>query len=334
MLMAAPGDVLPLTRPGSSRMSRSLALVGKAACVAILFWIVMSRVDVATMTAKMRELSVSSSLAVLGIFAIHAVLSAVRWRIITVGVGGNADFRTALSGSLIERFINQAVPSFVGGDGARILELVRRGENAATAAYSVLVDRLFALGGAFGLVVVCLPLSIFVVGISIKIVLVSIAVSVLIGLTVLLKPSNAFWARLSASRLMHYPSRVAITLRRFFLVPHLAMATAGLSLLIQSLLVVCFMVLSIALKIDLPLQDMVALFPLIMLASLVPVSLAGWGIREGASAVLLSTAGVSISNAVALSITFGIAYLATSCIAGLVWLTMHAVEGRSLARRR
>jgi len=295
----------------------------KLGSVILLFWIIVSRVDVAIIAERLHQLSASGVLFVTLIFAGHTILSAVRWQEVIIKLGGNCSFRTALGGSLIERFVNQAVPTFVGGDGARILELVRSGENTRIAAYSVFFDRLFSLGGAFGLVLICLPVSILVVRVAaIQVALILISVIAMLAVCVLLMPTS-FWGSTSRIGMVQRLSRAALILREFFLEPKLAALTVGLSVVSQALLVVCFWVLSADLRIDLRLNDAIALIPLVMLASVVPISLAGWGVREGAAAVLLSTVGISVSDAVALSLVFGVAYLATSCLAGAIWLILH-----------
>jgi len=313
---------------GDSWMRQGFDLTLKLGSLVLLFWIILSRVDLASIKGRVDQLSLWGALMVTVLFAFHAALSAVRWRVVTIHLGGSMDFRTALSGSLIERFVNQAIPSFVGGDGARILELVRSGESARVAAYSGFVDRLFSFGGAFGLVLLFLPLSLSVVsapGVRTLLLLVSILAA--FGIATLLLPPVTFWTSLARYRLTHYPSRIAMTLRNFLMVPGSGWLTVGLSLGIQALLVVSFLILASDLKIGLRPEDALALVPLITLAPLaVPISLAGWGIREGAAAVLLSTAGITNSDAVALSLVFGLAYLATSCLGGIIWLIMHVVS--------
>lgn len=48
--------------------------------------------------------------------------------------------------------------------------------------------------------------------------------------------------------------------------------------------------------------------------------MAGWGIREGAMVNLLSMVGVAESDALALSIIFGLITVLTALPGGLIWL--------------
>jgi uncharacterized protein (TIRG00374 family) len=320
-----------------SRLHGLLVLAVKIGFAALLFWIIFSNVNFAGIKERVYQLSTFGCALITMIFAAHAVLSVVRWRAIIVHLGGSVGLCTIISGSLIERFVNQALPAIVGGDGARIIELVKGGEKTMIAAYSVFVDRLFSLAGAFGLVLALLPLSSFIVTAgSPRVFLILVSTVSLLAIAVLLIPPGSFWTKFDGNRVVSFVSRVATTLREFSLTPRLAMLTIGSSLIMQALFVACFLVLSYDLKIDLRVKDAVALIPLVMLASLVPISLAGWGVREVAAAVLLPMAGVPASDAVALSLVFGIAYLATSCLGGAVWLIIHVVgrrDGRGGSRK-
>ncbi|MGP9789198.1 lysylphosphatidylglycerol synthase transmembrane domain-containing protein [Roseinatronobacter sp. NSM] len=59
--------------------------------------------------------------------------------------------------------------------------------------------------------------------------------------------------------------------------------------------------------------------PLTLLAMLVPVSVNGWGLREGAALVLWPLVGVAGPQAVAASISFGLAALGAALLAVIPW---------------
>ncbi|MBR3370397.1 MAG: flippase-like domain-containing protein [Rhodobacteraceae bacterium] len=59
--------------------------------------------------------------------------------------------------------------------------------------------------------------------------------------------------------------------------------------------------------------------PLTLLAMLVPVSVNGWGLREGAALMLWPLVGVAGSQAVAASISFGLAALGAALLAVIPW---------------
>ena len=66
--------------------------------------------------------------------------------------------------------------------------------------------------------------------------------------------------------------------------------------------------------------QMLALFPPVLLLSMVPFSVAGWGIREGAMITAMGLIGVSPTVAFTLSILYGIVMVAVGLTGGVVWL--------------
>ena len=65
----------------------------------------------------------------------------------------------------------------------------------------------------------------------------------------------------------------------------------------------------------------------VVLISIVPVSIAGWGIREGAMVAAFGYAGLSPGDGLIVSLLYGATYLAIGVIGGLVWvLTSRRME--------
>jgi len=60
--------------------------------------------------------------------------------------------------------------------------------------------------------------------------------------------------------------------------------------------------------------------PLILASMVVPLAVAGWGIREAAAAATFAAMGLDASSGVAVSVTFGLISLVASAPGALVWL--------------
>src|SRR5258708_2827328 len=69
------------------------------------------------------------------------------------------------------------------------------------------------------------------------------------------------------------------------------------------------------------LWDFIVLIPLVTLITLVPISIGGWGVREGALVVLLGGIGVPSAAALALSILFGLSSIVVSIPGAIFWWT-------------
>jgi len=65
----------------------------------------------------------------------------------------------------------------------------------------------------------------------------------------------------------------------------------------------------------------------VILFSMVPITIAGWGVREGAMVVALGTVGVGREEALAISVLFGIASAIAALPGGLIWLATGRSSG-------
>ena len=76
-----------------------------------------------------------------------------------------------------------------------------------------------------------------------------------------------------------------------------------------------------AVGVELSLTAIAALVPLILFTMLIPISVSGWGLREGAAAALLPLAGASASGGLASSVAFGLSFI-VAVLPGLIFLRL------------
>ena len=100
-------------------------------------------------------------------------------------------------------------------------------------------------------------------------------------------------------------------------------AQAGYSLAIVGCSIGAFAAAAASVGASLPMVALV-IYPLTLAAMLIPVSIAGWGLREGAAAALWPLAGLSAEAGVAASVVYGLAALA-SALPGVLFLPTPAV---------
>jgi hypothetical protein len=67
-------------------------------------------------------------------------------------------------------------------------------------------------------------------------------------------------------------------------------------------------------------EELFMLTPPILLITMVPISIAGWGLREATMMVAFGYAGLSQTEGTVVSILFGLVYFALGAIGGLVWI--------------
>ena len=80
-----------------------------------------------------------------------------------------------------------------------------------------------------------------------------------------------------------------------------------------------------AIDADVPLLYTIFLVPPVILVTVVPISIAGWGVREGAMVAAFGYAGLPPGDGLIVSLLFGAGYLVMGAVGGLIWI---ATSGR------
>ena len=258
-----------------------------------------------------------------GCILVMLSINAWRWRAILGNIASGISYAASLRLVLIGHFFNQTLPSSVGGDALRAWAAWRQGAAAASALASVLADR---AGGVIALTALSLLTLAFSPAIGDPRVLALIALALgggalgFAGLLLLIRLPAAWLARLrctaladTARLLLHglfaWPSSVAI------LLASLAMASlncVAVGLVAQSL------------AIPFPPGAIFLAVPIALLAGAVPVTIGGWGMREGAMVVMLGFYGVAPDAALPISVLFGLLSALCGSPGGVIWL----VQGR------
>ena len=93
-----------------------------------------------------------------------------------------------------------------------------------------------------------------------------------------------------------------------------------LSLCIHMLSIVSVYLLAIGMGLTVTWMNLLLIIPLVIFFIALPISIAGWGIREGVMVLGLGYLGVSSEEALALSIVFGLSTLIVSIPGSAIWL--------------
>jgi uncharacterized membrane protein YbhN (UPF0104 family) len=109
--------------------------------------------------------------------------------------------------------------------------------------------------------------------------------------------------------------------RRLFTHPRRGGIVLGLSILTIGLTILAFKLVANSVGIDLPLADWIMIVPPVSLIQLLPISLAGWGVREVVLVIALASFGVPAEAALATSVLLGLCLVIISVPGGLLWLT-------------
>lgn len=260
------------------------------------------------------------------LYLLSLAVAAVRWRSIMGSLERPIPFHELVALNLVGAFFNQVLPGSLSGDTARAFYAGRRCASLTLATAAVLSDRLLGLGA---LVAVVLGGYLLIGQQTAMIahlgaVLATLVLAYFGGLAVVLNipVDKALRGRLQAVGAKLLQTRIA--LRAVFRHGTALWRTVLLSLAVQLLYVSVFWSVSLALHLHLDQTAIWVIWPLVSLIAVIPISLAGWGVREGLMAYYLSQLGVDLQRAVALSVLVGLAVLVASLPGGLVWLRMGA----------
>jgi hypothetical protein len=303
-------------------MRRALLLLAKAATSILLLYVSLRWSNVSAVADRLSRFEPGWIALALGLLTAQIVLLAVRWKTIAVACGAALAFVPALQLSFIAAFFNQVLPSTVGGDGARIWFLARRGAAGWTrAAYSVLIDRIVGVFALAVIVLACLPWTFELIHDPIaRIVLLMIGFGATFGAVVFVLIGARYqqsFDRWALTRHLAAAARVAATLcgslQSFTFV-------IACSIAIHLVTIAAAWCCIKAIAAPVSFLQVLFLMPPVLLVSTVPISIAGWGVRETSMIAAFGVAGLAQSDGLTLSILFGATSFAVGVIGGAIWI--------------
>jgi len=292
----------------------------KLAITVGMFLLIARSVDLSHTLQLMRVASPPLLCIVFAALATQALTAVARWRIILIFKGLRIDYFRLARFYWIGLFFNQVLPSSVGGDAMRAYCLVRDGCGIGTASVAVLLDRIFGMVGLVLLVISCLPMSFeFIHDVSIRwgVLLMALGTAtILCTIPLFYRLAERFRHWRFAKGMIMFSS---VAMRILFTTPtNLMLLFLSVAVHLISILSVGLLALALGIGIHWP-----AFFIVVPIASLlmtIPISIAGWGVREGVMVLGLGYAGIQPEQAVALSVLYGLFILAVALPGGLAWM--------------
>jgi len=227
-------------------------------------------------------------------------------------------------------FFNQALPTSIGGDAVRILDVGTLGNGHKEAFYGVFIDRVIGLSGLMILNLIAILLSPDLLPPGLQWVIALIASGGVVGVVVLLLLKNFQWlTRLKITRVFHH---ISIRMNRIYHSPKSAAIQTGLSLVIHLLTLGAVFLIGRSIGIELSFLTFLVLVPPALLLTIVPVSLAGWGVRETALIGLFQYVNGDKTLVLAMSMLFGLLLIVAALPGLYFYLTGHTHRIRQLSR--
>ncbi|MGB0627059.1 MAG: lysylphosphatidylglycerol synthase transmembrane domain-containing protein [Alphaproteobacteria bacterium] len=303
-----------------------LTLAKLIVSLSLIAW-VLNGIDTAEVTAKLSQARGGWLAVAMAFFVVVLMAGTVRWQLMLRGLGVTLGIGTTLRLFLVGMFFNQTLPSSIGGDATRVFYLWRAGTDAQTALNSVLLDRIVGL--SILVVVTTLVTPTLFANLDSPLAahgLVLVLAGSWTAIVMLFLFNNPYTRRFQHLRLIDFAvtlSRDAVNIcrQRAVIVPAVLISVA-----------IHGATIAIAWSLDRALGGtgsilvfVIVVTPTILLIS-IPVSIAGWGVREQIMVVLLGAFAIGAAQAVSVSILFGILLLVGGIPGGVLWLTMKKAQ--------
>lgn len=311
----------------SRKQSRRVLIAAKIGFTVLAFVLLARVIDPSALLDRIRRTEPIYFLAALLLAIVQIPFVGVRWRLIVQTMSKDARTIPGMGQfqqiNYIAQFFAQVLP-FVAGDGVRVLFLREAGATLRVAFKSTLLDRGIA---ALVLFALTLPGILFspVLQANNRLLapIAAFAGAGLLGAILVIALAPHLGRIAGRSRVLGAIIETLLDLRGILLGWGSSGRIVGLCILVHAISIVVFWLLARGQDMPILLVDAAAVVPLMLLVSMIPVAIGGWGVREGFLVALLGAAGIGPESALLLSVSFGtVSFLAS--LPGVVLLGLSA----------
>jgi uncharacterized membrane protein YbhN (UPF0104 family) len=278
-------------------------LLRLAAGVAVL-WFLWALVGAAPFEKGLRAVTWPAVVAAVTLTVLTTVCSAWRWRVVARALGADIDLPAATGAYYRSLFLNSVLPGGILGDVNRAVTQGRRAGDVAQGVRAVAWERL--CGQVIQAVVTAVVLLTLPSPVRSALPYVLAGIAGVAGCAALVA---AFAARRGRSRPARAARAVAADLRRGLLIPGVWPQVTLASVLIVAGHTATFVVAARVAGSTAPLGELIALLMVVQIAGGIPLSVAGWGPREGVAAWAFAAAGLGAANGVTVATLYAVLML-------------------------
>ena len=288
--------------PGALRVLLTVALL-----LGLSWWF-----DLNSVVARLVDMRPGWVTLALGLSVIQVAVLAWRWRFTAHRLGVGLSFVEAWREYYLSIFLNQVLPGGVMGDVSRAWRQARghnrreQGESGGPAARAVIFERVSAQ--AVMTSVALLSLLVLPVAVSRRsgtmIVMMAAAATVIVV-------AIGLWCRRQSSA-QSPTGRVLAELVSAHLSPLTFAVQATSGLFVVATYLATYVAAARAVGVETPFLVILPLVAPVLMTMLIPVTIAGWGLRESAAALLWGAVGLTATDGVAISVAYGLIVLVGS----------------------
>ncbi|MBF0269311.1 MAG: flippase-like domain-containing protein [Alphaproteobacteria bacterium] len=298
---------------------KSLIYALKFALSAALVAYLLGKVDLAHSWERAKNVDALWLLGAAFLFLMQIVLGALRWRAVSRAISQELSVACMFRLYYISTFFGLVLPGAVGSDAVRIWMAHKSGLKLGGAINGVMLERIVTVLALLLLVVATQPFLLSRIsdqGLGWIFPLMSLAA---VAGIVLIMVLDRLPGHLDKWRLVRGLAQLAQDTRKLFLKPVHAFPVMFLAIFGHINYSLVVYALAQGLDINVSVIDCLVLVPPVMLVMTLPISIAGWGVRETAMVTAFAFIGVPAAASLVLSILLGLLGTAMSLPGGLVW---------------
>lgn len=312
-------------------MRTSLILLGKLVLTLAILGTIAWKLDFSVALHTLAGAAPTSIAVGLAVALVQAACAAGRLGTVVGIFGRRLPLRDSLRVTLEGIFFGQTFLSFVGADALRIWRIRRCGLPLEKATAAITLDRLIGTIVNHGLLLASLPWLLgAITSTMVRVGLLMLAVAGVAGTALVLvlgylRGRTRLMDRLPRRAASNRAVRLLVeasTVGRHILSARAPVAAAVLfSIVILSINSLIFFVVLIGFGVAPATAFGCALLvPAVLEIAMLPISIAGWGVREGVVIVAFGALGVPSEIAFGTSVTFALIGMALGLVGGLLWL--------------
>ncbi len=303
-------------------------------CLGLIYFVV-SKVDYEPLRAILRDLRIEFCIAIIGVLYVQNFIKALKWHTLLQAKNINLSVLRILQVDFSSTFLSLFVPSTISLDLFRAYGLSKEVASKKQTASSIIVDRLLSL---FALIVVAnISVLLFyktiavpeVAYTSISTLIVFTAVVLIINSRFVVRFLSRYKATIRRYNILHKLEELRGSVNEYKLHRSKLIKVFFLSVAMQTLRIVVYYLASLAVNANIPFQYFMIFTPIVMFLVMLPISLAGIGLRESSFVYFFSKVGVLGTIAFAIPALVSLMVVISVLPGGLIL----AVKGLALKKQ-
>ena len=303
-----------------------LVFLGKLVVSALLLTILFWRVDRPTVLRTVQALPLKVFLGCAALYTLGYLISTLRWQRLLLAEGIRLPLWRLTLVYFEAAFFNLFLPTLIGGDIVRGYTIYRITQGHDASIPSILVDRLSGFAALVGIALIALGLASRQVRdpqVAVMILAVAVAFSAVIAVLLHDRMKERASGLLRIVRLTRFQAKLqgmVEALQRYRGHRRALGQAIALSVLLQALIIVTYYLIGAGLNLGVPIAYFFLYVPLITFVAMLPVSVAGLGVREGGAVYFFAKVGVDAATALTMSLVWFSLTLVVSGLGGLAFL--------------